>query len=157
MKTLLSQISQILPTYLLVCGFRFRISGPPLGIWVKKFFGWCLFLRFLIFPPRERVLSRTPRKRGRPERAATPLAHALYIPLSLPRIFYAWSFIRPRRLLTEQYTEGLHWSSPARGAVLYTDKFPLMAEPGLRTREILAMHRTQRAPFDEKHAHQRRP
>jgi len=46
---------------------------------------------------------------------------------------------------------------PARGAVLYTDKFPLMAEPGLRTREILAMHRTQRAPFDEKHAHQRRP
>jgi len=26
-------------------------------------------------------------RRGRPERAATPLAHALYIPLSLPRIF----------------------------------------------------------------------
>ena len=25
-----------------------------------------------------------------------------------PRIFHAWSFIRPRRQLTEQYTEGLH-------------------------------------------------
>ena len=59
-------------------------------------------------------------RRGRPERAATPLAHALYIPLSLPRTFYAWSFIRPRRQLTEQYTEGLHRSVPARGAVLYT-------------------------------------
>ena len=58
--------------------------------------------------------------RGRPERAATPLAHALYIPLSLPRIFHAWSFIRPRRRFTEQYTEGLHRSVPARGAVLYT-------------------------------------
>ena len=41
-------------------------------------------------------------KRGRPERAATP------------------GFIRPRRQLTEQYTEGLHRSVPARGAVLYT-------------------------------------
>ena len=37
-----------------------------------------------------------------------------------PRIFHAWSFIRPRRQLTEQYTEGLHRSVPARGAVLYT-------------------------------------
>ena len=55
----------------------------------------------------------------------------------------------------EQYTEGLHWSSPARGAVLYTDKFPLMAEPGLRTREIWAMHRTQRVPFNEKYTHQK--
>jgi len=86
------------------------------------------------------------------------LAHALYIPLSLPpylprlvRLFGHGGYV------TEQYTEGFHWSSPARGEVLYTDKFPLMAEPGLRTREILAMHRTQRAPFDEKHAHQRRP
>ena len=59
-------------------------------------------------------------KRGRPERAATPLAHALYILLSLPRIFHAWSFIRPRRRFTEQYTEGLHPERPARGAVLYT-------------------------------------
>ena len=58
--------------------------------------------------------------RGWPERAATPLAHVLYIPLSPPRIFYAWSFIRPRRQLTEQYTEGLHWGVPARGEVLYT-------------------------------------
>ena len=49
-------------------------------------------------------------------------ARALYSPLSPPRIFHAWSFIRPRRQLTEQYTEGLHRSVPARGAVLYADK-----------------------------------
>ena len=36
MKTLLSQISQILPTYLLVGGFRFRISAPPLQQYVNK-------------------------------------------------------------------------------------------------------------------------
>ena len=30
------------------------------------------------------------------------------------------SFIRPRRLLSEKYTEGLHPERPARGAVLYT-------------------------------------
>ena len=49
------------------------------------------------------------------------VAHALYIPLSLsPASSYAWSFIRPRRRFTEQYTEGLHRSVPARGAVLYT-------------------------------------
>ena len=30
------------------------------------------------------------------------------------------SFIRPRWLLTEKYTEGLHPERPARGAVLYT-------------------------------------
>ena len=82
-------------------------------------------------------------KRGRPERAATPLAHALYIPLSLPRIFHAWSFIRPRRLLTEQYTEGLHPERSGEGG-------SSLHGP------ISAMHRTQRAPFDEKDA-QRRP
>ena len=39
----------------------------------------------------------TLRKRGRPERAATPLAHALYIPLSLsPASSYTWPFIRAR-------------------------------------------------------------
>ena len=60
-------------------------------------------------------------KRGRPERAATPLAHALYIPLSLsPASSTPGSFIRPRWLLTEKYTEGLHPERPARGAVLYT-------------------------------------
>ena len=85
-------------------------------------------------------------------------ARALYSPLSLPVSSYTrFVYSATVAISTEQYTEGLHWSSPARGAVLYTDKFPLMAEPGLRTREILAMHRTQRAPFDEKHAHQRRP
>ena len=63
----------------------------------------------------------TLRKRGRPERAATPLAHALYIPLSLsPASSYTWPFIRARWLLTEKYTEGLHPERPARGAVLYT-------------------------------------
>ena len=61
------------------------------------------------------------RRRGRPERAATPLAHALYIPLSLPPASSTpGSFIRPRWLLTEKYTEGLHPERPARGAVLYT-------------------------------------
>ena len=60
-------------------------------------------------------------RRGRPERAATPLAHALYIPLSLsPASSYTWPFIRARWLLTEKYTEGLHPERPARGAVLYT-------------------------------------
>ena len=60
-------------------------------------------------------------RRGRPERAATPLAHALYIPLSLsPASSTPGSFIRPRWLLTEKYTEGLHPERPARGAVLYT-------------------------------------
>jgi len=33
------------------------------------------------------------------------------------------SFIRPRWLLTEKYTEGLHPERPARGAVLYTGQF----------------------------------
>ena len=47
-------------------------------------------------------------------------ARALYSPSLSPRIFHAWSFIRPRRQLTEQYTEGLHRSVPARGAVLFT-------------------------------------
>ena len=47
-------------------------------------------------------------------------ARALYSPLSPPRIFHAWSFIRPRRRFTEQYTEGLHPERPASGAVLYT-------------------------------------
>ena len=65
----------------------------------------------------------TPRVRGRPERAATPLAHALYIPLSLPPASSTpGSFIRPRWLLTEKYTEGLHPERPARGAVLYTSQ-----------------------------------
>ena len=57
------------------------------------------------------------------------VAHALYIPLSLPCIFYAWSFIWPRWQLTEQYTEGLHRSVPARGAVLYTGQSRMMKEP----------------------------
>ena len=33
------------------------------------------------------------------------------------------SFIRPRWLLTEKYTEGLHPERPARGAVLCTGQF----------------------------------
>ncbi len=41
-------------------------------------------------------------------------------------------------------TRSLHQSAPARGEVLYTDNSSLMAEPGLRTRDSLAMHRTQR-------------
>ena len=60
-------------------------------------------------------------KRGRPERAATPLAHALYIPLSLPRIFLHLAVHSGTvAISTEQYTEGLHPERPARGAVLYT-------------------------------------
>ena len=61
------------------------------------------------------------RRRGRPERAATPLAHALYIPLSLPRIFLHLAVHSGTvAISTEQYTEGLHPERPARGAVLYT-------------------------------------
>ena len=59
-------------------------------------------------------------KRGRPERAATP-AHALYIPLSLPRIFLHLAvYSGTVAISTEKYTEGLHPERPARGAVLYT-------------------------------------
>ena len=61
-----------------------------------------------------------PRGEGIPERAApggeynsrsylrslaAPWAHALYIPLSLPRIFRAWSFTRPWRRNTKKYNE----------------------------------------------------
>ena len=59
----------------------------------------------------------TPRVRGRPERAA----HALYIPLSLPRIFLHLAvYSGTVAISTEKYTEGLHPERPARGAVLYT-------------------------------------
>ena len=47
-------------------------------------------------------------------------ARALYSPLSPPVSSYTWPFIRPRWQSSEQYTEGLHRSVPARGAVLYT-------------------------------------
>ena len=74
-------------------------------------------------------------------------ARALYSPLSLPRIFLHLAvYSGTVALSTEQYTEGLHPERPARGAVL-------SSLHGL----ISAMHRTQRAPFDEKHAHRRRP
>ena len=54
------------------------------------------------------------------------------LPSLSPRIFHAWSFIRPRRQLTEQYTEGLHRSVPARGAVLYTGQSrPCIEHKGL--------------------------
>ena len=61
-------------------------------------------------------------KRGRPERAATPLAHALYIPLSLsPRIFPHLAVhsgtVRYRPSSTPRASTR---SVPARGAVLYT-------------------------------------
>ena len=87
----------------------------------------------------------TLRKRGRPERAATPLAHALYIPLSLPRIFLHLAVHSGTvAISTEKYTEGLHLGASGEGG-------SSLHGP------ISAMHRTQRAPFDEKHAHQRRP
>ena len=47
-------------------------------------------------------------------------ARALYSPLSPPASSYTWPFIRARWQSSEQYTEGLHRSVPARGAVLYT-------------------------------------
>ena len=83
-------------------------------------------------------------RRGRPERAATPLAHALYIPLSLPPASSTpGSFIRPRWLLTEKYTEGLHPERPARGAVLYTSQ----SRPCIE----------HKGPPSTKNMHQRRP
>ena len=45
---------------------------------------------------------------------------------------------------TEKYTEGLHLGASGEGG-------SSLHGP------ISAVHRTQRAPFDEKHAHQRRP
>ena len=54
----------------------------------------------------------TLRKRGRT---------ALYIPLSLPRIFLHLAvYSGTVAISTEKYTEGLHPERPARGAVLYT-------------------------------------
>ena len=50
-------------------------------------------------------------------------ARALYSPPSPPVSSYTWPFIRPRWQSSEQYTEGLHRSVPARGAVLYTGQF----------------------------------
>ena len=49
-------------------------------------------------------------------------ARALYSPPSPPVSSYTWPFTRPRWRSSEKYTEGLHRSVPARGAVLYTDK-----------------------------------
>ena len=54
------------------------------------------------------------------EKGATGTRSALYSPLSPPASSTPGSFIRPRWLLTEKYTEGLHPERPARGAVLYT-------------------------------------
>ena len=49
------------------------------------------------------------------------VAHALYIPLSLPRIFLHLAvYSGTVAISTEKYTEGLHPERPARGAVLYT-------------------------------------
>ena len=54
-------------------------------------------------------------------KGATILAHALYIPLSLPRIFLHLAvYSGTVAISTEKYTEGLHPERPARGAVLYT-------------------------------------
>jgi len=48
-------------------------------------------------------------------------ARALYSPLSLPRIFLHLAvYSGTVAISSEQYTEGLHRSVPARGAVLYT-------------------------------------
>ena len=69
---------------------------------------------------------------------------ALYIPLSLPRIFYAW-FVYSATVATDREVH----RGPPPGA---------SGEGGSSLHgPISAMHRTQRAPFDEKHAHQRRP
>ena len=66
-------------------------------------------------------------------------ARALYSPLSPPASSYTWPFIRARWLLTEKYTEGLHLGASGEGG-------SSLHGP------ISAMHRTQRAPFDGKHA-----
>ena len=67
-------------------------------------------------------------------------ARALYSPLSPPRIFLHLAvYSGTVAISTEQYTEGLHPERPARGG-------------SSLHRPISAMHRTQRAPFDEKHA-----
>ncbi len=87
----------------------------------------------------------TPRVRGRPERAATPLAHALYTPLSLPP-----HLPTPGRLFGHggDIVRAVHRGPPPERS----------GEGGSSLHgPISAMHRTQRAPFDEKHAHQRRP
>jgi len=77
----------------------------------------------------------TLRKRGRT---------ALYIPLSLPRIFYAW-FVYSATVATDR---AVHRGPPLERS----------GEGGSSLHgPIPAMHRTQRAPFDEKHAHKRRP
>ena len=68
-------------------------------------------------------------------------ARALYSPLSLPRIFLHLAvYSGTVAISSEQYTEGLHRSVPARGAVLYTG----LSRPCIE-------HKW--APFDEKNMH----
>ena len=86
--------------------------------------------------PGEATLGR----RGRPSRAATPLAHALYIPLSLPP-----------HLPTLGRSFGLGGNRPSSTPRASTGAFRRGGQ--FSTRINLSMHRTQRAPFDEKHAH----
>jgi hypothetical protein len=66
----------------------------------------------------------TPRVRGRPERAATPLAHTLYIPLSLPRIFLhlvvysaTVAIVSPIRPLCGIYKSAPRWGESANEGV----------------------------------------
>ena len=84
-------------------------------------------------------------KKGAPGTRSNAIgARALYSPLSPPRIFYAW-FVYSATVATDREVH----RGPPPGA---------SGEGGSSLHgPISAMHRTQRAPFDEKHAHQRRP
>ena len=59
-------------------------------------------------------------RRGRPDAQQRHWRTRSIFPSLSPASSTPGSFIRPRWLLTEKYTEGLHPERPARGAVLYT-------------------------------------
>ena len=88
---------------------------------------------------------------GKPRSLAAPLAHALYIPLSLPRIFYAWSFTRPWRSTTEQYNEGPPPERSGEGGSSLHGQQLSHGGAGTPNEGQLGHALNTKARFDEKH------
>ena len=85
------------------------------------------------------------------ESLAAPLAHALYIPHSPPRIFYAWSFTRPRRRNTEQYNEGPPPERSGEGGSSLHGQQLSHGGAGTPNEGQLGHASNTKARFDEKH------
>ena len=86
------------------------------------------------------------------ESLAAPLAHALYIPLSLPRIFRAWSFTRPWRRNTKKYNEEPPPERSGEGGSSLHGQQLLHGGAGTPNEGQLGHASNTKAPFDEKHA-----